>query len=941
MAKVGKITERTLYPHLISIIRASGGSGISEVKFNSEPDIVFDLLGYKWLMSVKIGENQKIIKDAFVQYFRHRRESNISHGMILFFPEETRKVKATEAALNAFMEKSPVTCLVDAPTFQDQIRDSMTSVFTYVLNRINEKLIRSYPLDLVVSLLRQHIEDMMSRIDLTESELIDVITDPKLFFGIGGIQEKQKRDVLRFLATYILISQLLFLRLYSAGNPTVMSGFKEPSRADLKKAFKRVWDINYKPVYNPDVLGLLPEDYVKDAFDLIWGLRIEKLRYEIPGRLFHELMPEKIRKLLAAFYTRPQAADLLANLTISKGRDKVLDPACGSGTILTSAYRRKLEAYKDEGHADDPHKFFCENDIYGADIMPFAVHLTTANLAAMNPSITIDRAQIVEGDSLKLQPLQYVKPGMFQQKLFREPARAYKRSGEGYEVEMEQTDVVLMNPPFTKIERGISDYIDMSKFKDAVGGEVGLWAHFVALGDSFLKKDGVFGGVLPISLLRGRETNKVREYVFSNWTPLYIIKPTLNYGFTEWAEYRDILFIAQKRKKENRQVKFCLVKTDLKQMSQKVMKSIAQDIRKSSHMRSATLDVESVPQSEVQKHFNNLMWFCGVSDFSCRDTLTNFLDKFNLSSFPSDYFGTGHRIADGVADFMFLTRQSSDGRVEEAFLRLVEEGRMLKVRTPLNVEYRLKKEDFRPSLRTAVGLTTMDIDGRWDYIAEDEYEGIEQVLHACGKKETRFPDDYWTSLREGFERSQSKLVFVHRFNPFSPNAHLIAFYCRTPLVPSDMFNIVFEPDDKKAKALCVLMNSAIFLASFFLQKEETTGRYINLRLYDMEGMSLYPSDVKVCARLADVYDKYSSTQFPSFRKQLDKNYEGRYEAFWNRARRGQSVLFEHPSEPDKTRIAFDMDIAEALGVHLTENDLREVYDAIVQDMIVIRGLTRD
>ena len=35
---------------------------------------------------------------------------------------------------------------------------------------------------------------------------------------------------------------------------------------------------------------------------------------------------------------------------------------------------------------------------------------------------------------------------------------------------------------------------------------------------------------------------------FSNWTPLCILKPTFNYGFSEWSEYRDLLLIARKGK---------------------------------------------------------------------------------------------------------------------------------------------------------------------------------------------------------------------------------------------------------------------------------------------------------------------------------------------------------------------------------------------------------
>jgi len=189
---------------------------------------------------------------------------------------------------------------------------------------------------------------MMNEIELTESQLLDVITDPKLFFGIGQIDPNQRNDVLRFLATYILISQLLFLRFFSSGNPQIMQDFKKPIKNELQRIFKKIYDTNYRPIFEVNVLHLIPDSFIEDAFDLIWGLKVEKLRYEMPGRIFHELMPSKIRKLLAAFYTRPQAAEILANLIIERSDDTVLDPACGSGTILTATYRRKLELFEAE-----------------------------------------------------------------------------------------------------------------------------------------------------------------------------------------------------------------------------------------------------------------------------------------------------------------------------------------------------------------------------------------------------------------------------------------------------------------------------------------------------------------------------------------------------------------------------------------------------------------
>ena len=57
----------------------------------------------------------------------------------------------------------------------------------------------------------------------------------------------------------------------------------------------------------------------------------------------------------------------------------------------------------------------------------------------------------------------------------------------------------------------------------------------------------------------------------------------------------------------------------------------------------------------------------------------------------------------------------------------------------------------------------------------------------------------------------------------------LAFFASMPLSPSNQFNVLVEPDERKAKAVCAVLNSALFFASFFLLKEESTGRYINIR----------------------------------------------------------------------------------------------------------------
>lgn len=944
-----RVTERSFYPALIKIIQAAGGSGVQEVAFNSVPDIVFELGRRSWLLSVKIGEDAKTVKEAFLQYLRHKEESGIRLGLVLLLPEAIRRIQATEEAVHAALYDIPVTVLIDADLVKEELKDRpfvkvLDFLKTEVLVRLEQRQATYYPLTRVISLLQQQVTEIMSEINLGERDLLRIITNRKLLMDLGNLEQQHAEAVARFLAAYIFLSQILFLRLLSTARHDISIRPDSVSHYTLRQIFQQIVEhINYRPIYELDVLDNINEKFLKDTFDLIWGLEIERVRYELPGRIFHELMPTEIRKLLAAFYTRPQAADLLAHLTIQTSDDTVLDPACGSGTILTAAYRRKAELFASEGKSGNPHKRFCEQEIFGVDIMPFAVHLASANLAAMEPGTTITRTQIIQRDSLQLEPDGY--PAGVQLSLFREAATARTTAGELYLVRLAPMDCVLMNPPFTKIERGIRRFIDLRRFYKYCGGEVGLWGHFVVLANIFLKEErGIFGAVLPINVLRGRESERVRRKLFEEWTPLYILKPTRNYGFSEWAEYRDVLFIAQKKKPApDHRVRSVLVKKDLNQLTLDDVADIAERVKSKSALRSSDLDIDSHSLREIKQRFVNLMWFCGGTDFRHRDRIIEFMKRFEnkLSRFPNDYFSTGYRPDQGVSSFLFLTRHSDDSRIEEAFLRFTEESTSsVTAQSPLGASYKIERNALLPSLRTPVGITTMDITNSWDYIAYRRYKELDRVCRAAGRKP---PKNLWRSIQEELQAISTHLVVSRRINPFSPSTFLTSFFSRIAIAPSDQLNIALEDNIERARAVCALLNSALFFANFFLLKEESTGRYVDIRLYDLYEMNLFPSD-KLIKRLAQVFKKYATKQFPPLRNQFDQNFDQRYKAFWDRERRGRiharSVL-EQPVKPAAIRLDFDLDVCQAIGVPVTPEDLIQLYEIFVKEMILVRGLTRD
>lgn len=945
------VSERTFYPPLMKIIGSKGGRSVSEVQFNSVPDIVFDLDSYKWILSVKIGETPKIIKEAFLQYLRHKEESGIGFGMVLLLPESIRKVRPTEKALNLALAENNVTILIDAGDVKEEFRDRpfsnvMDFLIHEVLVRLSRKEMTYYSLRLVISLLQEQVSEMMEQINLEETKLLSIITDRKLLSDLGHLTRDHAEAVGRFLGSYIFLSQVLFLRLFATTNPNRITVRKPASHRNLRHAFRQIREINYRPIYKVDVLDTIDQKYLKDTFDLLWGLEVERVRYELPGRIFHELMPHEIRKMLASFYTRPHAADLLAQLTISESAETLFDPSCGSGTILTSGYKRKLDLWKQEGKAGNPHKRFCEEDIFGADIMPFAVHLTSANLAAMEAGTIIERTQIIQGDSLRLKPAHY--PTGIKQNLFPEMAKAETREEEYYDIDLGSVDTVLMNPPFTKVERGIRHFVDMETFKPRCGGEVGLWGHFVILADAFLKDNGTYGAVIPINILRGRESKKVRKFLFENWTPLYVLKPTYNYGFSEWSEYRDILFIAQKRKPpKGHKVKFCLVRKDLTKINDEEIIEIAEKVKTNNKLRGNDLvDIDSFSLSELKNRFENLMWFCGVTNFSHRDAMVDLVKKVEnkLTHFPYQYFREGYRpVPKGVSQFLFLTRNSDPSRVRYAFLRFDREGKtIIKAQSPLGAEYRIQIDDLTRTLRTSVGLSKMDITEGWDYICHKPYKELQRVCRAA--RQTKPKTGFWAKVQRELDSVETNLVVSHRINPFSPATCLNAFFSSEAISPSNQLNVILEKNADKAKSVCVLLNSIIFFVQFFLLKEESTGRYINIRFYDLEQMLLYPPD-KLVAKLIRAFDKYGRTDFKALCYQFDENFDHRYEEFWAREKGNhQGRLFtvlDKPIKPSKNRITFDMEVCKTIGVDLNKSDITKLYEIIVKEMITIKGLKRD
>ena len=397
-------------------------------------------------------------------------------------------------------------------------------------------------------------------------------------------------------------------------------GRNDVSKSRLLECWQHILDnINYYPIFRiaSDLLLPIPDgtanavlNRLAQAASDLAGLGATTL-HDLSGRMFQRLIAD--RKFLATFYTLPTSAALLGELAVARldtetdwsDSDaltslRVADLACGTGALLSAAYRALAVRYRRTGGDDQAlHQQMMERALIAADIMPAATHLTASMLSSAHPGTTFGRTRVhtlpygqqsqEKRHTMALGALDLIEDDAAPS-LFGTGATVAHGTGANVETEgsqdmilpRETANLVIMNPPFTRpgnhesIEGSVPvpSFAGLSTSKDeqrqmsarlkgicaklkksghlAGHGNAGLASNFIDLAHVKLKSGGVLALVLPAACISGgswADTRRLLERKYKDLTVLTIVAHgNTDQAFSADTGMAEALVVATKRR---------------------------------------------------------------------------------------------------------------------------------------------------------------------------------------------------------------------------------------------------------------------------------------------------------------------------------------------------------------------------------------------------------
>ena len=897
------ITERSLYPVILDLAKHISNkvgikvTGVSEVKVGDRyPDIILQLDSYKLLVQVKIDTLEKMLSDLIKTY-----PTALKYGaglLLLLFSPEVKEIRPAELEKVAPLLRVKRAIML-APWISKHVEETalenILKVVIEDLKNYKESLKPSVDYLTIAHVAREAVEelaDILRMHIIKTKKLLDqaqaIIGRFDFYKALLSEAIKKEEVINTYIAdiiAYLTILYLLFIHIISIRkyNYTILPQIKNPLQPPQNLLDNIINNIigsalikDYSFIAEPSIyiLDLLKNVEKAVSFTLtqyiyaIQALRPEHVKEELFGRIYQESIPPETRKNLGAFFTNPVAARILAYLAIERWDEKVLDPACGSGTLLASAYEAKMEKALSRGiNKQKAHELFLKEHITGIDIMQFATKLTSINLTLQNIEVPIE-PKILWGDGIEkmrvaLENAENDDPSQ-QVTLY---DYIIKRDRERYEKHMlskEEFDVVIMNPPFTRRERipePERERLD-KMLGNIVKGKVGYWAYFFVASDNVIKIGGKLASVTPEEFFAGSSAESVRRFLLLGksdeksgalnrvYVPEYIVKSTKQVAFSEGALYRDYLVVFRKisSQNEDQYTIVVLLKRKLDELKGReeeivnMIKSFANDnemILKSKDFDAVKLmNIREIIKGKI-KNLKPLVAFHNIESYKLYEKIISELSGFptlkelemkkllQIRNYNPGQFRARGKHVESYATRLFIRRYGSRGNVIFD-LEKIEKDMLLLRASKGNITVHVSLLDVVPSLRSVAGVKYIDLTNKEEYALINPDVIGSEIFKNLGLVDYSKLKEAAKDIREAYDRYAGNILLARRFQITSPQVYFTAIYSSNKMIAPATINILRSEsfDNRIMKALTLYLNSTLTLFQLLSLFVETRGAWI-------------------------------------------------------------------------------------------------------------------
>lgn len=658
-------------------------------------------------------------------------------------------------------------------------------------------------------------------------------------------------------AAFIIVTQILFYLILL--QETSRNNFDISKIRNIKQIQSLFDEIpankNYETIFNARVVELLPEDSIaalNRVFKVLLLFQLHIFTSDILGKIFHGLIPFELRKFLAAYYTSNVVGEFLSYLAIKNADAKIMDPACGSGTLLVNAYRRIKELDNNLSHSQ------ILRNLYGVDVSIFAAQLAGINLALQEPMEHLDKCQIAILDAFTVE---------------------IKQENGETGLKIPKVDVLLGNPPFTRADRLDSEYKDFLETHllnhdiifDYNKKYLGLYAYFLLDSLRFLKDNGTLVFILPLSTINSLTMKPVLKFLLERYNFQYFITSDAQITFSEQCAFKEIIFIAQKKEQKSAQkTKFVVLK---KKLSRKNYLPLARMIEETMEdYEDSWIRIRHIAENVLWETIG-INWVVYLYNQTFFDTFERIRKTGIISHIhhivKTPRYDVDRGLRAGISDFFYLPnkywniiKESNDW----IKIQNIEDSSILKLSHQyLSLVFRKSSlyKRITPEISEYIVVisnnTTLEV-GIKDYIQWgvnkfQKQRGFETLTHK--------------HITKG--RKIARVGITHELSLIS--SKIIAYYSPNPVIFTDNFIFIRTFDEENDKIIAAYLNSSVFFLTYFVLRREKTGALGQIFGTDLRNFfCLNPYKVTKTDRkeLIQIFDRFiiESSHFPSFYNQI-------------------------------------------------------------------------